>query len=76
MRLRGELSGVNHEREELGQRISYTRRGMEVLGSQFMELQGELERLTSHHQHGEGDLGADSFCQEVEAELCNFEKRG
>ena len=45
MRLMGELSGVNHEREELGQRISYTRRGVEVLGSQFMELQGELERL-------------------------------
>ena len=41
----GELSGVNHEREELGQRISYTKRGVEVLGSQFMELQGELERL-------------------------------
>jgi hypothetical protein len=43
LRLMGELSGVNHEREELGQRISYTR--VEVLGSQFMELQGELERL-------------------------------
>ena len=45
LRLRGELSGVRHEREELGQRISYTRREVEVLGSQFMELQGELERL-------------------------------
>ena len=49
-RLRGELSDVNHEREELGLRISYTmvwctRRRVEVLGSQFMELQGELERL-------------------------------
>ena len=39
MRLRGELSGVKHEREELGQRISYTRREVELLGSQFNELQ-------------------------------------
>jgi hypothetical protein len=45
MRLRGELSAVKLEREERGQRIWYTRRGVEVLGSQFMELQGELGRL-------------------------------
>ena len=35
----GELSGVKHEREELGQRISYTRREVDVLGSQFIELE-------------------------------------
>ena len=45
LRQRGELSAVKHDREELGQRISYTRREAEGLGSQFMELQEELERL-------------------------------
>ena len=45
LRLGGELSAAKREREELGQRISYTRRVVEVLGSQFMELQGELGRL-------------------------------
>ena len=50
-KLRGELSAVKHEWEELGQRASYTRR--EVLGRQFMELQGDIERMSSCHQYWE-----------------------
>ena len=79
MRLRGELSGVKHEREELGQRISYTRREVEVLGSQFMGTAGsagEVERMSSRHQHREGDGGADSLCQGVEIKSCDLEERG
>ena len=39
LRLRGELSTVKNDREALGQSISHTRREMEVLSSQFMELE-------------------------------------
>ena len=39
LRLRGELSTVKNDREALGQSILHTRREMEVLSSQFMELE-------------------------------------
>ena len=45
LRLRGELSAAKHTTEELGQRISHTRREVEVLGNQFIELQGVMEGL-------------------------------
>ena len=43
--LRGLLGGVKHEREEILQKTSFAIKEVEVLTSQFVELQGEMERL-------------------------------
>ena len=43
--LRGLLGAVKHEREEILQKTSFAIKEVEVLTSQFAELQGEMERL-------------------------------
>ena len=39
------LGAVKHEREEILQKTSFAMKEVEVLTSQFVELQGEMERL-------------------------------
>ena len=67
-KLRGELSSAKHEKEELGQRINHTRREVEVLGSQFIELQGELEKLRC----GTNDLSKENLVEELTNSVRNL----
>ena len=70
LRLRGELSAAKHIGEELGQIISHTRREVEVLGSQFIDLQGGNGWIvwspSNCDELRERDGGDDCFSQEDE----------
>jgi len=59
--LRGALGAAKHEREEILRKTSFAIREVEVLTSQFMELQGEMEKLRQEDTPGSEDFGGEEM---------------